>query len=78
MDNAAVCRALFGGSTGPVRDAVLLNAAAAVAAHTGFSGDSVADVRAAGGRVAEALDSGAAEALLTRWAEYSTSLRRTS
>ncbi len=39
VDNAAVCRALFGGSTGPVRDAVLLNAAAAVAAHTGFSGD---------------------------------------
>jgi anthranilate phosphoribosyltransferase len=77
VDNAAVARSLFGGAAGPVRDAVLLNAAAAVAAHTGFSGDLVADLREAGRRVAEALDSGAAAELLTRWAEYSTSLRPT-
>ena len=32
-------RRLFAGETGPVRDAVLLNAAAALAAHAGFPGD---------------------------------------
>ena len=37
--NAEVARRMFAGETGPVRDAVLLNAAAAFAAHGGFAGD---------------------------------------
>jgi anthranilate phosphoribosyltransferase len=73
--NAEVARALFAGRPGPVRDAVLLNAAAAVAAHTGLTGDLGADLRAGHERVAKAVDSGAAAELLTRWAELSTRLR---
>jgi anthranilate phosphoribosyltransferase len=73
--NADVARALFAGQPGPVRDAVLLNASAAVAAYGGLSGDLSADVRAAQERVGIAVDSGAAADLLARWAALSTSLR---
>jgi anthranilate phosphoribosyltransferase len=73
--NADVARRLFAGETGPVRDAVLVNAAGAVAAYTGFGTDLIADLRAALGRVADAIDSGAAERLVVRWAELSGSLR---
>src|SRR5207249_76675 len=37
-ENAEVVRALVAGKTGPVRDAVLINAAGAIAAHAGFTG----------------------------------------
>jgi anthranilate phosphoribosyltransferase len=73
--NAEVARALFAGKPGPVRDAVLLNAAAAAAAHAGLGDDLHADLRAAFDRVAGAVDSGAAAGLLARWAELSTALR---
>jgi anthranilate phosphoribosyltransferase len=73
--NAEVARRLFAGETGPVRDAVLVNAAGAVAAYTGFGADLVADLRAALGRVADAIDSGAARRLVARWVEVSCSLR---
>lgn len=73
--NADVALALFGGRSGPVRDAVMLNAAAAIAAYDGLSGDLTADVRVARERVEAVLDSGAAADLLTRWAALSTSLR---
>jgi anthranilate phosphoribosyltransferase len=72
--NASVARRLFAGETGPVRDAVLVNAAGAVAAFTGLSGDLAADLRAAMERVAGAVDSGAAEKLVGRWASVSRSL----
>lgn len=73
--NADVARGLFAGKPGPVRDAVLLNAAAAAAAFTGLSGDLTADLRGSMERVAGAVDSGAATTLLARWAEFSTALR---
>lgn len=73
--NADVARRLFAGETGPVRDAVLVNAAGAVAAFTGLGNDLVTDLRTALDRVATAVDSGAAESLLERWATFSTSLR---
>jgi anthranilate phosphoribosyltransferase len=73
--NAEVARRLLAGETGPVRDAVLANAAGAVAAFTGLSGDLVADLRAAWQRVADAVDSGAGADLLRLWAALSKSLR---
>jgi anthranilate phosphoribosyltransferase len=68
--NAEVVRELVGGKGGPVRDAVLLNAAGAVAAYRGFSGDLSGDLRAALGVAAEAVDSGAAGSLLERWIAF--------
>lgn len=73
--NAEVARALFAGRTGPVRDAVVLNAAAAVVAYEGQGGDLGTGVRVAMERVGRTLDSGAAADLLARWAQLSTSLR---
>ncbi|MFV2019464.1 anthranilate phosphoribosyltransferase [Micromonospora sp. LOL_023] len=70
--NADVTRRLLAGQPGPVRDAVLVNAAAALVAHGAQTGsvsvdDPAAAIRAELGRVAEAIDSGAASALLDRW-----------
>lgn len=76
--NASVVRELVTGKPGPVRDAVLLNAAGAVAAYRGFSADLTADLRAALDTVTAALDSGAAANLLDRWIARSTELRATT
>ncbi|TDD30082.1 anthranilate phosphoribosyltransferase [Nonomuraea terrae] len=69
--NAGVARAVLGGEHGPVRDIVLLNAAAALVAADGTP--PVAELTPALGgavkRAADAVDSGAALALLDRWAE---------
>jgi len=73
--NATVAHNLLGGASGPVRDAVLLNAAAALAAYEGGDGDLVDRLRAGWHRAAEALDSGAAALLLERWVRISQSLR---
>ncbi|ONI87259.1 anthranilate phosphoribosyltransferase [Saccharothrix sp. ALI-22-I] len=75
--NAEVVRELVAGKTGAVRDAVLLNAAGALAAHGGLSGDLHTDIANAMGRAAEAIDSGAAADLLRRWAARSTELKAT-
>ena len=65
--NADVVRRLLDGETGPVRDAVLLNAGAALAVYHQPEA-SVADSLAAGiERAAEAVDSGAAKASLDAW-----------
>ncbi|MBE1497406.1 anthranilate phosphoribosyltransferase [Amycolatopsis lexingtonensis] len=69
--NAEVVRELVAGKAGPVRDAVLINAAAALAAFTGFSGSLEDDLRAGLARAAEAIDSGAAATLLDRWIAFS-------
>ncbi|MBC7275279.1 anthranilate phosphoribosyltransferase [Nocardioides sp.] len=65
--NAAVVRRLLSGEKGAVRDAVLLNAGAALAVHDAGSGS--VDERLAGGiaRAAESIDSGAAQGVLDRW-----------
>jgi anthranilate phosphoribosyltransferase len=74
--NAEVARAVLAGEKGPVRDIVLLNAAAALAATAGVSGpDAVVPALTDGyARAAEAVDSGAASALLGRWVEVSRRL----
>ena len=65
--NADVVRRLLAGETGPVRDAVLLNAGAALAVHAAEAG-SIEERPAAGlARATEAVDSGAAQATLERW-----------
>ncbi|MGI8760661.1 MAG: anthranilate phosphoribosyltransferase [Jatrophihabitantaceae bacterium] len=66
--NAAVVREVLAGRGGAARDAVLLNAAAAIAAHDGLDPDRVESAIEAGlHAAAEAVDGGAAEALLERW-----------
>jgi anthranilate phosphoribosyltransferase len=77
--NAGVVRSVLSGDPGPVRDIVLLNAAAGLAAAGGLQGLPVADVLdktlAEGlSRAAEAIDSGAASQLLTRWSQTSQRL----
>ncbi len=67
--NADVVRRLLAGEVGPVRDAVVLNAGAALAVHAAAEGS--VDERLVTGiaRANAALDSGAAQATLDRWVE---------
>lgn len=76
--NADVVRRLLAGDPGPVRDAVLLNAAAALATHRGLTGDLVGDLMGTAQRAAEAIDSGAAAELLERWARLTAQLSATA
>ncbi|MFF3854625.1 anthranilate phosphoribosyltransferase [Micromonospora sp. NPDC002575] len=71
--NAGVARRLLAGEAGPVRDAVLVNAAAALATQGPLGGDLTEALRAGMGRAAEAIDSGAAAAVLDRWVEVARS-----
>ncbi len=78
--NAQVARDLLAGKTGPVRDAVVLNAASGIVAAEGL--DTGADagsafterMRVAVKRAEESLDSGAAQAALDRWVTVSRSV----
>jgi anthranilate phosphoribosyltransferase len=71
--NAEVVRRTLDGEQGPVRDAVLLNAAAALAVYDAPDAP-VEDALAAGlAKAAEAVDSGAARATLDRWVAASAS-----
>jgi anthranilate phosphoribosyltransferase len=77
--NAEVVRKLLAGQTGPVRDIVLLNAAAAITAAAGLStvtsSDALAKALGDGlARAATAVDSGEAAALLDRWTQVSNRL----
>ncbi|HEY8479249.1 MAG TPA: anthranilate phosphoribosyltransferase [Spirillospora sp.] len=75
--NAQVARDTFAGKQGPVRDMVLLNAAALITAYEGTpppEGLTTA-LRSAYERAATAVDSGAAANLLTHWVETTQSLR---
>jgi anthranilate phosphoribosyltransferase len=76
--NAAVARAVLDGERGPVRETVLLNAAAALAADAGVADASAlaGALRAGYARAAGAIDSGAAAALLERWAETTQRLAK--
>jgi anthranilate phosphoribosyltransferase len=70
--NAAEAREVLGGAKGPVRDAVVLNAAGAMVAHAGLtSGAEWLTAWESGlSRATEAIDSGAAEKLLARWVGF--------
>jgi len=67
-ENAAVVRRVLGGERGPVRDAVVLNAAAALVAYDKTAeGPLLERLAAAKARAEEAIDSGRATAALERW-----------
>ncbi|HXL77999.1 MAG TPA: anthranilate phosphoribosyltransferase [Candidatus Eisenbacteria bacterium] len=65
-DNARIAREILGGATGPRRDVVLLNSAAALRAA-----GRAKDWRDGMGLAAEAIDSGRAAEVLDRWAKIS-------
>jgi anthranilate phosphoribosyltransferase len=78
--NAGAFRAVLAGESGPVRDAVLLNAAGALIAADGVGAEVAAGpltevFPSAIERAAAAIDSGAARDLLARWVKLSASLR---
>ncbi|MET9087553.1 anthranilate phosphoribosyltransferase [Streptomyces sp. NPDC004237] len=66
--NAEVARRLLDGDQGPVRDAVLLNSAAALVALDPGAGALAEQLRAGMAKAAESIDSGAAKRVLERWA----------
>ncbi|MGW2208938.1 anthranilate phosphoribosyltransferase [Streptomyces sp. NPDC001781] len=65
--NAMVARMVLEGERGPVRDAVLLNSAAALVALDPTEEPLADQLRAGMARAAESIDSGAAERTLERW-----------
>ncbi|MGW1720150.1 anthranilate phosphoribosyltransferase [Streptomyces sp. NPDC002156] len=65
--NAEVALRLLDGETGPVRDAVLLNSAAALVALDPTGGPLAEQLRAGMEKAAESIDSGAAKLTLERW-----------
>lgn len=65
--NADVARRFLAGERGAVRDAVLLNAAAALVAHAGPADPLPDQMARAYRQAAEAVDSGEAAAVLDRW-----------
>ena len=74
--NADVVRRVLDGEQGPVRDAVVVNAAAALAAVDGVTDQPVTEqLRAALPRAAESIDSGAASRALADWVATSQRLR---
>ena len=73
--NASITMAIFEGEIGAPRDAVLLNAAAAIAAYEGRSDITVKERIELGlARATEAVDSGAAKKLVKQWALLSNQL----
>jgi anthranilate phosphoribosyltransferase len=72
--NAEAVRELLAGQQGPVRDAVVLNAAAALVAAQPGEGSLDAQLVAGIARAGESLDSGAAAAALERWVSTSRGL----
>jgi anthranilate phosphoribosyltransferase len=70
--NAEVVRRVVAGETGQVRDAVLLNAGAALAVHADEAGTHEDRLAAGIERAAAAIDSGQAHAVLQRWVEVSS------
>ena len=72
--NATAVRDLLAGHTGPVRDAVVLNAAAALVAAQPGDGSLDEQLVAGIAQASAAIDSGAAAAALDRWVTTSRSL----
>jgi anthranilate phosphoribosyltransferase len=76
-ENARATKAIFAGEKGAPRDAVLLNAAAAIAAFDGQVGLSIHErISAALIKASDAVDSGAATNLLNRWIALSQELAK--
>ncbi len=73
--NAEAARAVLAGGSGPVRDAVLLNAAAAIVAATATDGPLVEQMRSAYGQAGAAVDDGRAADVLERWVSVSQDLK---
>lgn len=74
-ENAAITTAIFAGEKGAPRDAVVLNAAAAIAAYEGDFDLDLHDRLAKGvEKAVMAIDSGAASLLLSQWIELSQRL----
>ncbi|MFL6156783.1 MAG: anthranilate phosphoribosyltransferase, partial [Marmoricola sp.] len=67
--NAEVVRRLLAGDSGPVRDAVVLNAGAALAVHADEDGSLEDRIAAGMARAGAALDDGSAQQTLSRWVE---------
>ncbi|GAA1169566.1 anthranilate phosphoribosyltransferase [Nesterenkonia xinjiangensis] len=71
-DNAAIVQQVLEGEPGPVREAVLINAAAGLAAvDDSAEGDLLERLHAQRARAEESIDSGAAAAVLQRWVDFS-------
>jgi len=77
-ENAVITRAIFAGEKGAPRDAVLLNAAAAIAAFDGEFELGVKErISKSLKRAADAVDSGTVTDLLNRWVKLSQELANT-
>ncbi len=70
--NAMIARSVLAGDRGPVHDAVVLNAGAAIAAYSGLGGNLDDALRSGIARAVEVVDNGAAAELLQRWVDVST------
>ena len=74
-ENARITTAIFAGEKGAPRDAVVLNAAAAIAAYEARFDLNLHNRMALGiSRAVDAIDSGAATRLVTQWAELTQKL----
>ena len=74
-ENARITRAIFSGEKGAHRDACVLNAAAAIAAFEGKSDETLHQRISEGVKAANtAIDSGAAQELVIKWAELTQRL----
>jgi anthranilate phosphoribosyltransferase len=74
-ENARITRGIFNGEKGAHRDACILNAAAAIAAFEGKSEESLHQRISDGVKAANnAIDSGAANELVIKWAELTQRL----
>ncbi len=74
-ENARITKAIFGGERGAPRDAVLLNAAAAIAAFDGETDRTIQErISTSLIKASAAVDSGAASQLLEKWATLSQTL----
>jgi anthranilate phosphoribosyltransferase len=74
-ENARITTAIFAGEKGAPRDAVVLNAAAAIAAYEARFDLNLHERMALGvSRAIEAIDSGASTRLVSKWAELSQQL----
>ena len=74
--NADVVRRLVDGETGPVHDAVVLNAGAALAVYSQQPGEPVERLREGIAAAVKAIEEGAARAALDRWVSASSALAR--